>query len=117
MTHFELITQIVNLNIKLINIGISISITSSAVGLTIRAMTEGIKKYKSRIKKKKRNDDETVLLVKTKLNTLEALVSRGLINSYISHHKFALVNKVLREYDDMKKAIKNLKTSTVHQGN
>ena len=36
-------------------IGITIGITSSAIGLKICAITAGIKKYKSLIKKKKRN--------------------------------------------------------------
>ena len=31
------------------------------------------------------------------------------------HNKFVSVNHVLREYDDIKEAIKNLRTSVVHQ--
>ena len=37
-----------------------------------------------------------------KLNTIEVLISRALINSYISHEEFVLVNNVLKEYDGMK---------------
>ena len=59
--------------------------------------------------------DEIVLLVKTKFNTTEGLISRALINSYISHNEFALEHNMLREYGDIKEAIKNLKTSTAHQ--
>ena len=46
-------------------VGISIGITSSAVGLKIYAITAGIKRFKSIIKKKKKALDETVLLEKT----------------------------------------------------
>ena len=41
--------------------GISIGITSSAIGLKICAITAGIKKYKSIIKKKKKKHDKMVL--------------------------------------------------------
>ena len=34
---------------------------------------------------------------------------------YISHDEFVLINNVEKEYDDMKKEIKSLKTKTVHQ--
>ena len=39
----------------------------------------------------------------------------ALINLYISHDEFVLVNSVLREYDDMKDEIKNLKTSSIYK--
>ena len=55
------------------------------------------------------------MLAKTKVNSIEVLISKALINSYISHDELVLVNNVLKEYDDMKEENKNLKTSTVHQ--
>ena len=55
------------------------------------------------------------MLAKTKLNSIEVLISKALINSYISHDELVLVNNVLKEYDDMKEENENLKTSTVHQ--
>ena len=55
------------------------------------------------------------MLAKTKRNTIGALISRVLINSYISHDEFVLVNNVLRKYSDMKEEIKNLETSAAHQ--
>ena len=41
-------------------------------------------------------------------NTIEVLIFTDCINSYISNDEFLLVNNVLREYDNMKEAIKNL---------
>ena len=64
--------------------GIPIEITSSAVGLKICAITAGIKKYKSIIKKKKKKHDKIALLAKIKLNAIEVVISSTLINSYIS---------------------------------
>ena len=42
-------------------LGIPIGITSSAIGLKLCAITAGIKKYKSIIKKKKKNHNKTLL--------------------------------------------------------
>ena len=91
-------------------IGIPTGITSSAAGLKICAIAAGIKKYKSIIKKKKKKHDKTVLLATSKLNSIEALISKALINSVISHDEFVLINNVLIEYNKMKEEIKNLKT-------
>ena len=89
---------------------ITIGITSYAIGLKLCATTAGIKKYKSIIKKKKRKYDKTVLLAKSKLNSIKVLISKDLIDSVISHDEFVLINNVLKEYNEMKEKIKNLKT-------
>ena len=88
---------------------ITIGITSYAIGLKLCATTAGIKKYRSIIKKKKRKYDKTVLLAKSKLNIIEVLISKDLIDSVISHDEFVLINNVLKEYNEMKEKIKNLK--------
>ena len=49
------------------------------------------------------------MLAKSKLSSLEVLISKALIDSNISHDEFVLIN-VIREYDDMKEEIKNMKT-------
>ena len=56
-----------------------------------------------------------VLLAKDKSNTTEVLLSITLLNSFISHDKFVSMNNMLRENDDMKEAVKNLKISAVYQ--
>ena len=65
--------------------------------------------YKSIIKKKKKKHDKKVLFVKFKLNSIEVLISRALIDSVVSHDEFVLINDVLKEYNKMKEEIKNLK--------
>ena len=47
------------------------------------------------------------MLATTKLNTIEALISKALIDSNISHDKLVTINNVLEEYDDMELEIKN----------
>ena len=88
-----------------------VSITSSAIRLKIWTITAGIKQYKSIIKKKKKKHDEIVLLGKDKLTTIEVLISKALIDSYISHDEFVSVNNVLTEYYETKTEIKNPETS------
>ena len=76
---------------------VSVGITGSAVGIKNCAFTAGIKKYKSIIKKKKEKHDKIVLLGKDKLNTIEVLISKALIDSCISHDEFVSVNNVIRK--------------------
>ena len=87
-------------------ISIPIAITSSAIGLRICAITTGIKKYKLIIKKKKKKHDEMVLLAKFKLNSMEVLISKSLIDSVITHDGFVLINNLLKECDNVKEEIK-----------
>ena len=43
------------------------------------------------------------------------MISQALIDSGVSHDKFVLISNVLKEYENMKEEIKNLKTWKVHQ--
>ena len=43
---------------------------------------------------------------KDKLNTIEVLISKALIDSYTSHDELISVNNVLRDHFEMKKEIK-----------
>ena len=90
------------------SVDIPIGITSSAIGLKVSAITAEIKNYNSIIKKKKH--DKIVFLANPKLNSIEVLISKALIDLNVSHDKFVLINNVLKEYDDINEKIKNLKT-------
>ena len=91
-------------------VGIPVGITSSAIGLEICVVTAGMKKYKSIIKKKKKKHDKIILLAKYKLNSIEVLISKVLIDSNITHDEFVPTNNVLKEYDNMKEETNNLRT-------
>ena len=82
-----------------------VGITSFAAGIKICAITAEIKKYKSIIKKQKKKHDKIVLLGKDELNATEVLISKALIDSYISHDEFLSVNNVLREYNETKRSV------------
>ena len=69
-------------------------VTISSVGIIIFAIIAGIKKYKTMTKKKKKKHDKIKLLGKDELNTIKVLISKVLIDSYISHDEFVSVNNV-----------------------
>ena len=67
---------------------VSISTFASLVGIPIGiASSAGTKKYKSIIKNKKKKHDKISLLAKTKLNVIEVVIYRVLIDSYTSVKK------------------------------
>ena len=66
--------------------------------------------YKPIIKKNKNKHDRTALSAKSKLNGMEVLISKSLIESVISHDEFVLINNLLKEYNEVKEEIKNIKT-------
>ena len=90
--------------------GIPTGITSSAIRLKICAIAAGIKMYKPIIRKKKKKHDKIVLLAKYKLNNIEVLISKALVDSNIIYGEFVLINDALKEHYNMKEEIKNLKT-------
>ena len=49
------------------------------------------------------------MLAKSKLNRIEVLISKSLIDSVISHDEFVLIDNVLKGYNEMKEEIKNVK--------
>ena len=60
-------------------------------------------------KKKIEKHDNIVLLAKTKLNIMELLVSKVLVDLDISHDKLVPVNNALRKYNNMKETVKSPK--------
>ena len=61
-------------------VAVPFGMTSSTVQPKVCAITAGIKKYRSIIKKKKNKHDETVLPEIARLNTIEVLISKSLID-------------------------------------
>ena len=79
------ITGCISISAIASSVAIPIGITSFAIGLKFLRITAGIKKYKAIIKKKKKEHDKIVLLAKSKVNRIDVLISKTLINSVISH--------------------------------
>ena len=64
-------------------LGLPIGITSSVIELKTCAITAGIKRYKSIIKKNKKKHDKIVLLANSKFYIIEGLISTVLIDSVL----------------------------------
>ena len=96
------ITGCVSISVFNFLLGILIGIKSSVIGLKFCARTAGNKKWKWIIKKNKKKHDKIIFLAKSKLNSTEALISKILLDSKISHDKFVLKYNVLKKYDYMK---------------
>ena len=101
----SVVTRCVSISAFAYLVGVPISIRSSAAVLKMYAITSGIKKYDNYEKENKAWQNG--IFNKSYLNF------QRLINSYVGYNEYFPIN-VLREYDDMKKVIKNLKTLTVH---
>ena len=76
--------------------------------LKICAITAGIKKFKSIIKKKNKKHEKIVMLEKI-LSKSSFIKLLG--DSYITHKKFVSISNVLKEYNKKKEEINNSKTS------
>ena len=76
------VTGCVSISVIVSLVGIPIGIASSVVVVVeeICTITAAIKKYKARIKKKKKKHDKIVLLAKTKLISVDVLISKVLID-------------------------------------
>ena len=55
------------------------------------------------------------MLGKSKLSTIEVLISKALINSVISHDEYVSINNVLKEYYEMKEEIKIERLNQVYR--
>ena len=63
--------------------------------------------HKSKIKKSRNKHEKTVLLAKSKLNSIGVLISKVLTDANITHDKFVLINNALNEFYIIKEKIKN----------
>ena len=92
-------------------IGIPAGIASASFTLIFSLTTGIIKKLlKETRKKKKKKHNKIVMLVKSKLNSIETLVSQTSIDLDISHEEFKTIVNEKEKYDLMKENIRNTKS-------
>ena len=87
----------------------SVSVVRALVGiseanftLVFCLTTVIIKKLQSIAKNKKKKHDKILMLAKSKLNSIETLVSQALIDMEISHEEFITILKEKDKYEKMK---------------
>ena len=88
-------------------IGAPVGIASASFTL-IFSLTTGIaKKLLNITRKKKKKHDKILMLAKSKLNSIETLISQALIDMDISHEEFITILKEKDRYEMMKDNLRN----------
>ena len=98
--------------------GVSICLFTSIVGAPVEiasanftlilSLTTGItKKLLNITRKKKKKHDKILVLVKSKLNSIETLTSQALIDMEISREEFITILKETDKYEKMKENLKS----------
>ena len=95
-------------------VGAPIGIAGASFILMFSLTTEIIKKLLSITRNKKKKHDKILMLTKSKLNSIETLVSQTLIDMEISHAEFITILKEKDKYDKMKE---NVRSVNEKQGN
>ena len=73
------------------------------------SLTTGImKKLLSITRNKKKTHDKILMLAKSKLNSIETLISQALFDTDISHKKFITVLNEKDKYEKMKENVRNI---------
>ena len=90
-------------------IGIYAGIISSSFNLVFSLITGVIKKLLKETRKKKKKHSKINMLAKSKLNSIESLMSQALIDLDISHEEFKTIVNEKDKYDQMTESIRNKK--------
>ena len=86
-------------------IGAPVGIASASLAL-IFSLTTGIVKKLLNITRNKKKHDKILILAKTKLNSIETLISQALIDLDISHKEFIRIFKENDKYERMKENLR-----------
>ena len=91
-------------------VGAPVAIASASFTLIFSLTTGIIKKLLSitRNKKKKHDKARKSMLAKSKLNSIETLVSQPLVDMEISHEEFVAIFKEKDKYEKMKENVRNV---------
>ena len=83
-------------------IGAPVGIVSASFTLIFSLTTRIVKKLLNITRNKKKMHDQIVMLAKSKLNSIETLISQALIDMEISHEEFITILKEKDKYEKMK---------------
>ena len=86
-------------------IGAPVGIASASFTLIFSLTTGIIKKLLSITRNKKKKHNKILMLAKSKLNSIETLISQPLIDMGISHEEFVTILEERDKYEKMKKKI------------
>ena len=92
-------------------IWVSAGIASGSFALVFSLTTRIINKVLKITRNKKKEHNKIVMLAKSKLNSIENLISQALIDLEISHEEFKTIIKEKEKYEKMKESITMMKSS------
>ena len=85
-----------------------VGIASPSFTLIFSLTTGIIKKLLSITRNKKKNHDKILTLAKSKLNSIETLLSQELTDMEISHEEFMAIFKEKDKYEKIKENVRNV---------
>ena len=83
-------------------VGAPVGIASASFTLIFSLTTGIVKKLLNITRNKKKKHDKILMLAKSKLNSIETLISQALIDMEISHEEFITILKEKDKYEKMK---------------
>ena len=95
-------------------IGAPVGIASASFTLIFSLTTGIIKKLLSITRNKKKKHDKILMLAKSKLNSIETLVSQALIDMEINHKKFITISNERDKYEKMKENFRSVALITYY---
>ena len=83
-------------------VGVPVGIASASLTSNFSLATGTVKKLVNITRNKKKKQDKILMLAKSKLNSIETLISQALIDMDISHEKFVTILNEKDKYERMK---------------
>ena len=88
-------------------VGAPVGIASVSLTLIFYLTTEMVKTLLNITRKKKKKHDKILMLAKSKLNSIETLISQALTDMEISHDEFITILKEKDKYEKMKDKLRS----------
>ena len=89
-------------------VGAPVGIASASFTLIFSLTTGIVKKLLNITRNKKKKHDKILMLAKSKLDSIETLVSQALIDMEISHEEFNAIIREKEKYERMKENVRNV---------
>ena len=91
-------------------VGIPVGIAGASLTVTFTATTGVVKKLLNITRKKKKKHNKIIALARSKLNIIETLISRALIDFEISHEEFSKIIYEKNNYEQIRDNIRSVKS-------
>ena len=90
----------------LLIIGAPVGMASASYSLAFSISTGIVKKLLKTARSKNKKHNKTVMLARSKLNSIESKISEALINNKVSHEDFMTIINEEKKYRELKESIR-----------